>query len=41
LKAKFAADEEVNANLVLQSIQAETPSAKFSDDVSLLQINFL
>jgi phosphoserine phosphatase RsbU/P len=41
LKAKFAADEEVNANLVLQNIQAETPSAKFNDDVSLLQIEFL
>jgi len=41
LKEKFAIDEEVNANLVLQKIRAETPTAKFDDDVSLLKIDFL
>lgn len=41
LKEKFAIDEEVNANLVLQKIRTETPTAKFDDDVSLLKIDFL
>ncbi len=41
LLEKFALNEEVNANLVLQKICSETPNAKFGDDVSLLQISFL
>jgi sigma-B regulation protein RsbU (phosphoserine phosphatase) len=41
LKEKFAIDEEVNANLVLQKIRTESPTAKFDDDVSLLKIDFL
>jgi sigma-B regulation protein RsbU (phosphoserine phosphatase) len=40
LVEKFALSEEINANAVLQKIHSETPNAKFSDDVSLLQIDF-
>jgi hypothetical protein len=41
LKEKFAVEEEVTANLVLQKIRTGTPNAKFDDDVSLLKIDFL
>lgn len=41
LKEKFVVNEEVNANLVLQKICSETPTAMFDDDVSLLKIDFL
>lgn len=41
LKEKFAVDEEVTANLVLQKIRTGNPTAKFDDDVSLLKIDFL
>jgi len=41
LKQKFTKDEEVNANLVIQEIRTETPTAKFNDDVSFLKIDFL
>ncbi len=40
LKEKFTTNEEVNANLVLQKIRTETPTAKFDDDVSILKIDF-
>lgn len=41
LTDKYAVSEEINANLVIQKIRAETPQAKFDDDVSLLKIDFL
>ena len=41
LKEQFTLGEEVNASFVLQKIRTETPTAKFDDDVSLLQIDFL
>ena len=41
LKQKFTKGEEVNANLIIQEIRTETPTAKFNDDVSFLKIDFL
>lgn len=41
LKQKFTKDEEVHANLVIQELRTETPTAKFNDDVSFLKIDFL
>lgn len=40
LVEQFSLGEEISASSVLQKIHSETPSAKFGDDVSLLQINF-
>jgi sigma-B regulation protein RsbU (phosphoserine phosphatase) len=40
LTENFLETEAVNANSILEEIRRESPSAKFDDDVSLLQIHF-
>lgn len=40
LEEQFSLNEEISASSVLEKIHSETPSAKFGDDVSLLQISF-
>jgi sigma-B regulation protein RsbU (phosphoserine phosphatase) len=40
LTENFLEAEAINANSILEEIRRESPSAKFDDDVSLLQIHF-
>lgn len=40
LTENFLETEAINANSILEEIRRESPSAKFDDDVSLLQIHF-
>jgi hypothetical protein len=40
LSENFLEAEAINANSILEEIRRESPTAKFDDDVSLLQIHF-